>query len=132
MARELTHKQEGFVDDILKGKTGVEAAMNNYDVSNYNTAAVIASENLKKPKIVNAIEEALPDDLLAQVHREGLLATKGVYVKTEEGNEKVEEEPDHSVRHKFLDSAYKLKGSYAAEKQITLSISTVLDDLEHE
>ncbi len=132
MARELTHKQEGFVDDILKGKTGVEAAMNNYDVSNYNTAAVIASENLIKPKIVNAIEEALPDDLLAQVHREGLLATKGVYVKTEEGNEKVEEEPDHSVRHKFLDSAYKLKGSYAAEKQITLSISTVLDDLEHE
>ena len=36
--------------------------------------------------------------------------------------EKVSEEPDYAVRHKYLDTAYKLKGSYAPEKSVSLNI----------
>ena len=109
MAKRLTKKEKGFVKDIAKGETGVQSALNNYDTEDYMTAAAIASENLTKPKIINALEEALPDELLATVHREGLGATKREPITGET--------PDYAVRHKYLDSAYKVKGSYAPEKR---------------
>lgn len=56
------------------------------------------------------MEEFLPDDLLSKVHREGLGATKS----TKEFGE-VE---DYDARHKYLDSAYKLKKRY--DNTITL------------
>lgn len=119
MAARLTHKERGFVKDIAKGETGVQAALNNYDTTDYSTAGAIASENLKKPKIINALEEALPDELLAQVHREGLFATKPTY---NDENEMIGEDADFNVRHKYLDSAYKLKGKYAAEKHLNMNV----------
>lgn len=130
MARSLTKKQKGFVKDYIKTGNGTEAALNNYDVANEHVAAVIASENLTKPEIVNSIQEALPDELLATVHLEGLMATKrsgtgGMLLnpkKGEFGHTDVDETPDYAVRHKYLDSAYKLKGSYAAEKHVNLNL----------
>lgn len=119
MAENLTFKQKGFIKDILEGETGVQAALNNYDTEDYSTAGAIASENLRKPKIINAIEEALPDDLLATIHKEGLFASKGIYKQTSEYNWiKIDEEPDYAVRHKYLDSAYKIKDKYAADKHL--------------
>lgn len=55
---DLTRKQEGFVNDYLDGDSGVQAALKNYDTTDYSTAGVIAHENLKKPKIIKAIEDA--------------------------------------------------------------------------
>lgn len=124
MARGLTKKQRGFVKDYIKNGNGTQAAINNYNTTDENTAAVIASENLIKPKIQNAILEALPDELLSQIHREGLFASKAIYIKTEAGSEKVDEEPDYAVRHKYLDTAYKLRGDYAPEKSITVNIDS--------
>jgi len=103
---ELTKKQKGFVKDYLETGNGTRAVLENYDVKDENSAAAIASENLRKLKIQNAIKsiaEQIPDDELVRVHLEGLKAGK----KTEEGIE-----PDYAVRHKYLDSAYKLKGVY--------------------
>jgi len=54
------------------------------------------------------MDKYLPDDKLAKVHNDGLKA-----MKKEEG-EKVE---DYQTRHRYLDTAYKLKGSYAPEKR---------------
>lgn len=105
MATKLTKKEKGFVKDYLETGNGTLAAKNNYDVKNDNTAAAIASENLTKPKIINALQEAFPDDELFTLHREGLY------------------EEDLSIRHRYLDTAYKLKGSYAAEKHINLNIN---------
>lgn len=123
MSSRLSTKERGFIKDKIRGETGVQAALNNYDTEDYDTAASIASENLRKPKIVNALEKALPDDLLAKVHVEGLHASKEVWKNNESGEvEKVSKEPDYAVRHKYLDSAYKLKGSYAPEKSVNVSI----------
>lgn len=49
------------------------------------------------------LEQELPDCLLTRVHKEGLEATKkdGVYTVD-----------DYGVRHRYLDSAYKLKKRY--------------------
>lgn len=123
MVRRITPKQKKFADKYLELDNGTQAALAVYDTTDYNTAHAIAHENLQKPTIRNYLEEALPDDLLARVHKEGLEAL------TESGNE------DYSTRHKYLDTAYKLKGSYAAEKNITLTVKaedlqrTIAEDL---
>lgn len=47
----LTKKEKGFADDFIETGIGVTSALKNYDTDNYNTAGVIANENLKKHKI---------------------------------------------------------------------------------
>lgn len=119
MARKITPKQKKFADAYLESGNGTLAVMESYDVpqDKPNLAAVIASENLTKPNVINYLEAALPDDLLARIHKEGLEATR----LEDDG-------PDFNVRHKYLDTAYKLKGSYAAEKSINMNVSA--KDLE--
>lgn len=131
MARKITPKQKAFADKYLELGNGTEAALAVYDIEptkpkhlRENLAAVIASENLIKPVVANYLEAALPDDLLAKIHAEGLQATR------------VEDDgPDYNTRHKYLDTAYKLKGSYAAEKNITMTVKaedlqrTIMEDL---
>ncbi len=74
--KKLTRKQKKFVDEYVKGKTGTQAAKEAYNVEDDNTAAVIASENLRKPQIEQALADAFPDDLLQQKHHELLNAGK--------------------------------------------------------
>ncbi len=119
MARNLTKKQATFVEAFVETGNGTKSALQAYDTEDYMTAAAIASENLKKPQIINALEEALPDNLLAQVHREGLFATKPIYSK--EGD-LIDEDADFANRAKYLDMAYKLRGKYAAEKHLNLNV----------
>lgn len=119
MARTLTKKQRGFVKDYIQTGNGTKSALKNYDTEDYGTAQNIASENLTKPIIVNAIHKALPDELLAEVHEEGLAATFTDKYNTDE--------PDYATRHKYLDSAYKLKGTYAPEK--SLNVNANIEDI---
>lgn len=55
---KLTTKQAKFVKGIAEGKTNTDSALEAYDTATYGTAAVIATENLKKPNIQEAIELA--------------------------------------------------------------------------
>ena len=57
MTDKLTPKQEGFVKDYLETKNGTEAAIKNYDTDRV-TAASIAWENLRKPQIIQALQDA--------------------------------------------------------------------------
>lgn len=110
MATKLTKKEKGFVKDYLKTGNGTQAVLKNYDTKNENTAATIAYENLRKPKILSAVEGAFPDDELYALHREGLY------------------DEDLSIRHRYLDTAYKLKGSYAAEKHLNVNMDVEASD----
>lgn len=56
---KLTQKQNVFVNELVNGKSATQAALVAYNTSDPNTAKVIASENLTKPNIKEAIEEAL-------------------------------------------------------------------------
>lgn len=39
------------------------------------------------------------------------------------------EVPDYATRHKYLDSAYKIKGTYAPEKRITANVEVEATEL---
>lgn len=56
---DLTLKQRIFIKNYLKNGNATEAAVVAYKVKNRNVAGVIASENLRKPNIVNAIIRSL-------------------------------------------------------------------------
>lgn len=120
----LTKKQRGFVKDYVKTGNGQQSAMRNYDVSSKESAEALASENLTKPAIIQAIQERLPDDLLAERHLELLnkRETETVYETSGTGEDKIttsitiDRGPDTQAVTKALDMAYKLKGTYAPEK----------------
>ena len=110
--RGLTKKEKGFVKDYVKTGNGVKSILNNYDTTDYKTAGVMASENLDKPRIQEAIlsiAEQIPDSLLVEKHLELLN-------KTDENG------IDTQAVKSGLDMAYKLKGIYAPEKSLTLNI----------
>ena len=125
MATRLTKKERAFVKEIVKGKNGTNAALAVYDTTSVLTAASLASVNLAKPKIAQAIKEALPDEMLDQIHREGLYATRSVF---NDDGEVVAEDADFNVRAKYLDMAYKRKGTYAPEKHNNLNVNVDISD----
>lgn len=53
---ELTKKQQGFVRDYIDTGNGTQAALNNYDTDSEESASTIASENLRKVSIRQAID----------------------------------------------------------------------------
>ena len=128
MATHLTKKQRGFVKDYVATGNATQAALNNYDIQaedKLNVAGAVGSELLTVPKVVKAIEEALPDELLNEVHREGLFAAKPFFNET---GDKIAEEADYNVRAKYLDMAYKRKGSYAPDKSVTVHLNVEPSD----
>lgn len=130
----LTKKQQVFVKEYIETGNGTQSALKAYDTTDEVTAASIAHENLNKPQIVDAIKslgEYFTEEDLAKVHLEGLTATKKVFKNNNATGEieTVAEEPDYAVRHKYLDTAYKIKGSYAPEKSINLNLNETSEEL---
>lgn len=122
-----------FVKTYLEnGFNGTQAVMSVYGVTDPNYAAVKANRLIRNDKVAEVIEdqkkrldEFFPDDYLARIHREGLHATRAIF-KNNNATKKVEhvgDEPDYAVIHKYLDSAYKIKGSYAPEKRQNLNVN---------
>ena len=134
MATRLTRKEKLFVKEIIKGDNGTQAVLKSYDTTNPNSAGVIAHRELRKVKIQKAIAERLPNDLLEETHLNGLKANKVISANIiyGEANEKTNdfiEVPDHSTRHKFLDTAYKLKNLYPTEDGV--SVNTVIINFDN-
>lgn len=113
--QKLTKQEKKFIEIKAETGNGTLAAKEAFGITNDNYAGVKAHELLRLPKIQGAIADALPDDLLAQVHLEGLQA-----VFTDKYNS---DEPDYATRQKYLDAAYKLKGSYAAERHANTNVN---------
>ena len=59
----------------------------------------------------------MPDRDLAKVHKEGLKAGRKIFKNNNETNqiEEVGFEPDYLVRHKYLETAYKIKSKFPKE-----------------
>lgn len=107
MKKRLSHKEKGFVRDIVKGKTGIQAILDNYDTTDKKVAGVMAVQNLEKLRIQEAIKsiaDSIPDDLLVERHLE-LLNKRDVLFGA-----------DTQAVKAGLEMAYKLKGSYAPDK----------------
>jgi hypothetical protein len=102
----VTTRHKKAAKNIGKYRTEAEALL----MSDYSKSYA-KSGNIKKTKgWQELMDEALPDEELLRVHKEGLRATK-------------DNEPDFKVRREYLSEAYKTKGKYAAEKHITLDLN---------
>lgn len=155
----LTPKQKGFVKDYLETGNGSEAARRNYDIQgdSESLAGVIAAENLKKPKIIEAIAKVLTKEEIANKHKQ-LLNLKTLekapfnhQLEDEEIKDIVESQgfkfigtkrfmlnavvyfavPDGQAIKNGLDLAYKLFGTYAPTKHMGLTYSLTKEEKEH-
>ena len=114
--KKLTVKQTKFVKEYVKNDgNGTKAALASYDTKDYETANAIAVENLQKPSIKQAIEQALEKheitmDAAVKPIADGLKASREIEIN----GEVVATQPDHSIRLKASSMALKLMG---AEKQ---------------
>lgn len=70
MATKLTKKEKKFVAAYADTGNGTQAALKVYDTSDPNTAGVIAYENLRKPKILDALNAINTDERLEDKHNE--------------------------------------------------------------
>jgi hypothetical protein len=115
MEDKLSNQDKKFVKTVLETGNITKAVQEAYDIEDPNYAGVKGNRLIRKDKIQNAIQtiaDAIPDDELIQVHKEGLKASRTI--KTTDDGDIIE--PDYAVRHKYLDSAYKIKGTYAPDK----------------
>ena len=111
----MTLKQKLFVKKYIQnGGNGTKAAISTYNVKNAAVACSIASENLRKPLIREAIEETLrlqgltPDQLAGNL---GELATARVDKVTAD------------VQLRAIIEVLKLTGQYSMPKQTNMDVS---------
>ena len=77
------------------------------EVGYSENSAIAPEKNLTSSKGWNKLmDNKLPDDKLLNVHVEGLEAMRTILSHTEPDRDV----PDHPTRHKFLETAYKIKG----------------------
>lgn len=135
MGDQLTKQDKIFVKEIVEHGNQTEAAIKAYNYKNRNTAGVQAKDKLRNPKIQNAIQslaDRIPDDKLHQVMMEGLEATKpqgvgGMAMNiSKNGIDSIGHSDmfiaDYATRHKYLDTALKLKGAYETDENKNINI----------
>jgi hypothetical protein len=116
---KLTPKQAKFVKGIAEGKTNTESALEAYDTDDYGVAASIATENLKKPEIQQAVQmsmekQGITVDAVVKPIVDGLTAYKTGFSKD---GDFVEFGPDHSTRLKASSMALDLMGAKQKSKE---------------
>lgn len=115
-----TERQKKAIKLVVENRGNVSKSMRQ---AGYTDKTAKNPKNLTESDAWKEImEKALPDKLLSKVHKEGLSATRKeqkIVGRDDEG--KVEYDlvdvEDYSTRHRYLESAYKLKGKFAPEKK---------------
>lgn len=138
---DLTLKQRKWLKLYLQCGNATEAAMQVYDCKDRDSANAIGSENLAKLSYAEFLEEAgITDDLLQKKILEGLDANRTVSAKiigkvADSQTDDFVDVPDFLARHKYLETALKLKQRLVDRKDIQsggeplkiIDISSMLD-----
>ena|SRR3990167_3719072 len=109
-----TFKQKKAFKAVLNGSTITKAMVR----AGYSKTTASTTGKLTNTKGWHELmDENFPDELLAKKHKEGLNATikKPHLIDRDNKGKPIYEykrEEDFSTRHKYLDSAYKLKNRY--------------------
>lgn len=115
-----TEKQKKAFKEVTENHRSVSGAMK---VAGYSSSSATKPSNLTDSNgWREMMDKNFPDKFLAKVHKEGLKATKKENeIVGRDGKGQPEyalvDVEDYATRHRYLDSAYKLKGKYAAEKK---------------
>lgn len=123
-----TIKQEKALDELVGNGGNITKAML---AAGYSPATANTPQKLTESKgWQELLSEYLPDLLLNERHREGLDAIKKsprIIGRDNKGNPEYEyvSEPDYYARHKYLETAYKIKGRMEA-KQPDINLNFVV------
>jgi phage terminase small subunit len=105
---KLTPKQKKFVEGVAQGKSGLQAALTAYNTDKPDVAKVIASENLTKPNIRDAL---IPVFEKHDINLDSAIAPIGKGLKATKWNDFTgEREDDLPTQMKASDRALKLMG----------------------
>lgn len=107
MARGLTKKQRKFVNEYADTGHGTNSALAAYDTDDIDTAAVIAVENLGKPKIQEELKK---------------LGFDSNNAKRVVGEILNDEEQQARDRLNAADKIFKVHGDYAPEKHVNVNL----------
>jgi uncharacterized protein with von Willebrand factor type A (vWA) domain len=108
-----TIKQKKAFDKILENRGNVSKSLKE---AGYSDAYAKNPQQFIKTQAyqewLDKFDHQISDASLIKVHKEGLKASRKIFKNNNESGEieMVSEEPDHAVRHKFLETAYKIKG----------------------
>lgn len=116
-----TIKERKWAKRTLETGDGTLAAEEIYDVTSHESARAISSQNFSKLSLVPLMEaEGITDKKLIQVLDDGLGASKTVSARVitkkgglAEADERTDDfidVPDYDVRHKYMKTAFELKG----------------------
>lgn len=124
MEKDLTLKQRKWLGIYLDTGNASEAAMQSYDCKDRESAAQIGYENLRKLDYTSFMEEAgITDKLLQGKILEGLESTRAVSAIVGSGATGKTTDwidvPDYGIRHKYLETALKLKRRLIDRTDIT-------------
>ncbi len=100
-----TKKQLKAIDNLVENGGNVSKAMRD---AGYSEMTAKTPQKLTESKAFNELmAEAITDAKLIKVIDDGLTATKTFAI-----DESLVETPDHATRHKFLETALKVKGAF--------------------
>lgn len=116
-----TIKEKKFVREYIKTGNATEAAARVYDVSSRDVANAIGNENLAKLSFTDLMDKmGITDEKLTRVLDEGLESKRSIsaIAGTEANGGTVDfvEVPDFMVRHKYLETAFKLKDKFPTSR----------------
>lgn len=114
--RKADLKYEAFANSYIKnGFNGTKTAKELYNPKDDNSAATIASDNLRKPKVQEKLREAmekagLTHDFIAEATKRNIKQSK-----------------NYGASNSAIDIYHKLEGNYAPEKRANLNINVPAD-----
>src|SRR3990167_5766066 len=121
----LTKQEKKFVEEVIETGNKTQAVIKAFPKTKSEKYASVKGQRLiGKDRIKQALKtvaDSLPDKDLIKVHKEGLQAGKHIYKNNNETGE-IEDmgvEADYAVRHKYLETAYKIKNYFPKDSPTT-------------
>lgn len=118
-----TKKQKQVFDKVMNQDMPVSRAM--LEVGYSKNTAINPSDVTRTKGWEKLLETVLPDKLLIKVHKEGLGAGERLIVGGKKTNIF---KPDYSVRHKYLDTAYKIKNKFPKTEGPSVALQVNFND----
>jgi len=109
----LTDKEKRFVLEKAKGRSNIQAVIQSHDVTTRESAKSMSSQLMSKPDVQMAITELMEHCGIDKPYR--IKRLKNII-----------DSSDLNIVHKGLDMSFKLDGSYAPEKHLIGTQSSVI------
>ena len=131
---KLTFREQGFVQDVVVGKSVKDAVRKNYNCSPRNES-IVGTAVLKRPRVQQALMDIMDktgvsDPRLVERLKYMIFDAKKE-ILDKEGT--VHQVADNTSSLKAMDMAFKIKGAYAPERHEVLGVNvSIYQDLTDE